>query len=144
MESEAVLDLGTPAVNYAMVVAHFGCTNALSPLACLRNVSGTAIQSYISEASLYFWPVKDNTNMGDNTLPSIQSGQFADVPVYIGTNSNELPLNSIVSDISAKVMANATEILFDTLGINISPILNPLKALYDQPNSILPLNAEDQ
>jgi hypothetical protein len=144
MESQAVLNLGDPALNYANVVEHFNCTHAYSHLDCLRDVPGKAIQSYISEQSLYFSPAIDATNMDHDTLPSIQSGQFANVPVFIGTNSNELPLSSLAADVTATVMANVTSIAFDTIGLDISPILKPLEALYDLPISVFPADLEDR
>jgi carboxylesterase type B len=144
MESQAVLNLGNPGWNYQNVVDHFGCTWALSHLDCLREVPGMDLITYISENNLFFWPVKDDTNMADDTLPSIQSGEFAAVPILIGTNSNELPLNSLVADLTANVMANLTKGFFDIFGINIAPVLKPLEALYDMPDTTLPLNLEDR
>lgn len=89
MESEATAATGNGLVSYNAVSAHFGCTLTPSPLACLRKVDGKAILQYITASGLGFFPVNDNTNVGYNSLPSIESGQFANVPILIGTNKNE-------------------------------------------------------
>jgi hypothetical protein len=41
-------------------------------------------------------------------------------------------------------MANVTSIAFDTIGLDISPILKPLEALYDLPISVFPADLEDR
>lgn len=89
MESEAVAAIGNGLVSYNQVAAHFNCELAISPLNCLRNVDAKAIQTYITENSSGFFPVNDDTNVGYNSLPKILSGQFANVPILIGTNKNE-------------------------------------------------------
>lgn len=89
MESEATAALGVGLVSYNQVAANFGCALSVSPLNCLRKVDGKAIQKYITDNAVGFFPVNDNTNVGYNSLPSIQSGKFANVPILMGTNKNE-------------------------------------------------------
>ncbi|CAK3840514.1 liver carboxylesterase 1 precursor [Lecanosticta acicola] len=115
MESQQALRAGNGLVSYNQVAANFGCALALSPLACLRKVSGTAIQQYISNNSVDFPPVtNDGTDSGSQTLPAIESGKFADVPILIGTNKDEftvflaiLGLNPQVSGVSSAAQAIA-------------------------------------
>jgi carboxylesterase type B len=94
MQSAGQASVGNAAANYAEVMKHFGCTD----LACIRAVNGTAIQSYVDANNLLFGPVEDETCMGDKTLASIVSGQFARVPTFIGTNANEIRLISAAFD----------------------------------------------
>jgi carboxylesterase type B len=127
------------------VIAHFNCTNAPSQLTCIRGVSGTAIQSYITEQGLFFGPVADKTNMNANTLPSILSGQFASVPVLIGTNKDEFRVFSALLGLNPAAYPNLSTLVFSVLGLNISAIEKPLAALYsagstltsDQINALL-------
>jgi acetylcholinesterase/carboxylesterase 2 len=130
MESQNALILGSPSANYANVVAHFNCTSAASQLSCLRAVSGPAIQDYITEQGLFFGPVKDKTNVDANTLPAIASGQFARVPVLIGSNKDEFRVFSALFGLNPAAYPNLASLVFDVLGLNISLIEAPLAALY--------------
>lgn len=135
MESEAVLTYGNGETNYNNVVSHFNCSSAASQIACLRKVSGTDIQTYITAQDLTWPPVQDNeTYVGYHSLSSIQSGQFADVPILIGTNKDEgrvfaslLGVNGSTSSASAASVADAVR---GATGIDISSIVVPLSTLY--------------
>jgi acetylcholinesterase/carboxylesterase 2 len=144
IESHGKMSLGNPADNLAKVIDHFNCSGAPSHVACLRKVSGRDIQSYIIDAGLFFGPVKDTTNVDHDSLPSIQSGRAADVPIIIGTNAQELSLSSALSDLQANVLANVTLGVFDLFGLDISAVLKPLEVLYDQKHSIWPLQIFDR
>ncbi|KAF1827590.1 alpha/beta-hydrolase [Dissoconium aciculare CBS 342.82] len=144
IESHGKMSLGNPADNLAKVIDHFNCSSAPSHVACLRKVSGRDIQSYIIDAGLFFGPVKDTTNVDHDSLPSIQSGRAADVPIIIGTNAQELSLSSALSDLQANVLANVTLGVFDLFGLDISAVLKPLEVLYDQKHSIWPLQIFDR
>jgi carboxylesterase type B len=145
MESQNALIIGDPALNYANVVAHFNCTTAPSQIACLRDVSGTAIQSYITEAGLFFGPVVDKTNVNANTLGSITSGQIANVPILIGSNKDEFRVFSALFGLNPAAYPNLATLVLDVLGLDISTIATPLATLYgaatnlasDQVNALL-------
>lgn len=91
MESQQSDNTGDGPANYETVVAHFGCATAASPIDCLRVVSGTAIQSYIetAEGGLDFPPVANDGTFVMSTQASITDGEFAAVPILIGTNKDE-------------------------------------------------------
>ena len=88
MESEGATT-GDVAASYAEVSAHYGCTTAASPLACLQAIDGLALEQYITSAGISFYPVADDVTSTDDVRPNILTKKFADVPVLLGTNSNE-------------------------------------------------------
>ncbi|KAK5109587.1 hypothetical protein LTR85_002479 [Meristemomyces frigidus] len=129
LESQQTLIVGNGLTAYEQVLAHFGCALAASPIDCLRKVSGTDIQTYIAQAGLSFPPVEgDGTYLASQTLPSIVSGKFADVPILIGTNANEARVFLAVAGLD-----NGTNIVDDVLGLvglNVSTIEQSIGATY--------------
>jgi carboxylesterase type B len=79
-----------PSTSYEQVVAHFNCTAtaAASQLTCLRNVLAADIKTYISQNSIDFNPVPDQT-FTEDINPYITTHKLADVPILIGSNANE-------------------------------------------------------
>ncbi len=66
------------------MLASFGCLD----LACIRKVNGTDIKAYENSLNIAFQPAADNTFTND-VRPFITTGAFANVPIIIGTNSEE-------------------------------------------------------
>ncbi|KAK4501555.1 hypothetical protein PRZ48_007364 [Zasmidium cellare] len=122
MESEATAATGNGLVSYTAVAVKFGCALSLSPLNCLRKVDGKAIQKFITDNALNFFPVNDNTNVGYNSLPSILSGQFANVPILMGTNKNE---GTVFAEIFG--LGSDLDIISDILQPLGIPLLNDVK-----------------
>ncbi|GFF70401.1 para-nitrobenzyl esterase [Aspergillus udagawae] len=86
IESEALELPGNGTANYQNVSQHFNCTD----ISCLRNVSMSSIQDYVSKNNLFFKPVADNATSVSDIRNSINNGTFANVSMIIGTNKNEL------------------------------------------------------
>lgn len=83
------MGVGNSGDNYNQVASHFNCT-AGATLGCLRAVPAQDILNYIVNQTLLFYPVEDNaTSVGKSANVEIKSGQFASVPILIGTNSQE-------------------------------------------------------
>jgi len=135
MESQATGLPGNGTTSYENVVAHFNCTNATSQLACLRTVDAFAIRDYLISSNLYFPPViNDGTYVASDSLPEIQSGKFAPVPILIGTNKDE---GRVFVDLLGLDPANSgneslvNQIIEDVTGIDVSSILQALLNGYD-------------
>jgi carboxylesterase 2 len=89
LQSEQALLTGNGPMNYQQVLVNFNCTEAQSPVTCLRLVSPTELKAYIESKTLAFPPVNgDGTSIGD-VRDSISTKQWAKVPVLLGTNLNE-------------------------------------------------------
>lgn len=127
LQSQGSASTGLTQVSYAGVAKHFGCSDAPSTLACLRKVPGTDIENYITENALGFPPVSDAINSGGNTLPSILSGKFANVPILIGSNSDEFTVFANIAGLDGNLTA-LTEGFNSTLGIDISPVTAQLQS----------------
>lgn len=113
MESEQTGIVGNGLVNYGNVLAHFNCTN----IACLRQVPATDIKNYIETQSLGFPPVANDGTYLNDVRASITTGQFARVPILMGSNLNEARVFLAV----AGVNGNGTQALayvFNTYGFN--------------------------
>lgn len=137
LESQQDLGTGSGLQSYEQVIANFGCATAVDQLACIRKVSGTAIRDYVSANSLSFPDVKnDGISSGDNTLPQILSGKFANVPILIGTNKDEGRVFAEVLGLDDN--ATALQDVFAPYGVNISPLLAPLKSSYGDSVSVSP------
>lgn len=89
MESEA---LGTPvngSIAYKEVLAKFSCLHAPSPINCLRKVPAADLKHFLESNALSFAPVDgDGTNL-NNVKPIVDNRKLANVPFFIGTNSDE-------------------------------------------------------
>jgi carboxylesterase 2 len=89
MESEQAVLPGTALASYKETLAEFGCTDAPSPIECLRGISATDLKTYVSQNDLFFEPVNDHVTFTTDVRPNILSGQFANVPFFMGTNADE-------------------------------------------------------
>ncbi|EGP85142.1 uncharacterized protein MYCGRDRAFT_75146 [Zymoseptoria tritici IPO323] len=127
LESQAQGALGNGAVNYPIVLAHFNCAD----ITCLRAVPAQDILDFITDNALGFFAVEDNTNVNSNSLPSISSGQFAPVPILIGTNKDEFTLFLDILGLNGATSPSQVP----GLPANLSLIANPLTDLY---NSLVP------
>ncbi|KAI9369617.1 alpha/beta-hydrolase [Aspergillus egyptiacus] len=86
IESEAMELPRNGTANYQNVSQYFNCTD----IQCLRNVSATSIQDYISNNHLFFKPVDDGVSYVSDIRNSITNGSSANIPILIGSNRNEL------------------------------------------------------
>jgi carboxylesterase 2 len=89
MESQQIAASGVGLVSYNAVLANFSCETAPSPIDCLREVPATQIKAVIESESLGFPPVNGDGTQLNDVRPSISSGKFAKVPIFLGTNANE-------------------------------------------------------
>lgn len=98
---------GNGFISYSQTALHFGCfTNVLT---CLRKVPATELQEYITTNSLgFFEVVNDGTSVGKQALGSLATGKFADVPILIGTNTNESTVFASVLGINGYANVNQT------------------------------------
>lgn len=119
--------LGNGLDNYNDVVDHFGCTSASSPIACLREVPAMDIKEYIEPNSINFPPVEDGTYL-INIKDSINAGKFADVPIMMGTNLNEVRVFLAVLGLNNGTAA--VDAVLNFLGITDPAIQNSIFAAY--------------
>nr|POE72806.1 para-nitrobenzyl esterase [Quercus suber] len=129
MESQQTLRANDSLANYNQISSHFNCSSDASPLACLRNVSSNDLKSYVNNQNLTFTPVtNDGTDVASNSLPSIISGRFADVPIFIGTNSDEGRIfGAILGEDDNTSLASS---ISDMMGLSISAIEPALLSAY--------------
>ncbi|KAH8820239.1 liver carboxylesterase 1 precursor [Xylogone sp. PMI_703] len=115
LQSQQAGFLQTGPLGYDAVLSHFSCEAAPSPIDCLRKVPATSIKSFIEDEYLFFPPVdKDGTQYND-VRASILSRKFADVPIFLGTNANELSIF-----FAPYGLANGTQ-LVDTVLSRLAP-----------------------
>ncbi|KAL4788733.1 Carboxylesterase [Aspergillus venezuelensis] len=105
IESQQRILPGNGTDNFINAMAHFNCDNT----ECLRQVPVQELTDYIKNQSFFFAPVYDNITCVSNVESTIESGQFANVPLLMGTNRNEL--SSLVYNLSS----NGTSTTSDTL-----------------------------
>ncbi|KAM3421370.1 Carboxylic ester hydrolase [Cercospora zeina] len=127
MQSQNQASSGVGLVSYNQVASNFGCSATPSVIDCLRQVPATDILAYITEEGLSFPDVAgDGTSVGKQALPNILSGQFANVPVLIGTNNNEasvfLDLLGLNTGSTTPATLNATLASYGLGGISDSTI----------------------
>lgn len=89
LESQQAGLLQTGPIGYDAVLAKFSCDAAPSPIDCLRQVPATSIKSFIESESLFFPPVNNDGTQSNDVRDSIRSKNFANVPFFLGTNSDE-------------------------------------------------------
>ncbi|KAL4956379.1 alpha/beta-hydrolase [Aspergillus filifer] len=77
---------GNGTENFLCAAAHFNCENTQ----CLRDVPERNLTDYIREKNLFFPPVYDNITCISDVRPHIENGQFANMPLLMGTNRDEL------------------------------------------------------
>jgi carboxylesterase type B len=83
---QATTTPATGQANYNQTLSHFGCVN----IDCLRRVPALDLKAYIEDEGLAFAPVEDPATFRNDVRPAIRSGSFADVPILMGTNLNEV------------------------------------------------------
>lgn len=132
MESQQALRSGNGLTSYNQVAANFDCVTAPSVIECLRKVPGTDIQKYITDNGVNFPPVTgDGTDSGSQTLPAIQSGKFANVPIFIGTNHDEFTVFLNILGVPSNVSDLGTGL--KAAGIDLpSTAVNALASTYPQ------------
>ncbi|KAL4964209.1 Carboxylesterase [Aspergillus stella-maris] len=77
---------GNGTANFLNAAAHFNCENTQ----CLREVPVRELTDYIRDENMFFAPVYDNVTCVLDVRPHIEDGQFANVPLLMGTNRDEL------------------------------------------------------
>lgn len=121
LESQQTGLFGSGPDSYDKTVAHFNCDQASSQIDCLRGIRAEDIQSYISSENVVFPPVvNDGTYVASNSLPSIQSGKFANVPILIGTNKDEFRVFLKILGIDSNT--DLVDLVLQQTGIDISGI----------------------
>lgn len=124
MESQNTVLIGDGKANYNKVLSHFGC----SSLDCIRGVPATDIQTYIDNEGLQWPPVEGDGTYTSNILPSIVSGNFANVPIMMGTNLDEAQIFLAVAGLDSGT--NLVDGVLAVTGLNISSIENSLLSKY--------------
>ncbi|KAF8859749.1 carboxylesterase [Acephala macrosclerotiorum] len=89
LESQAAGFTGSGLTDYQQVLTNFKCDTSPTPLICLQKVSAEEIANYISTNALDFPPANDHVTSTNDVRPNILSKQFAQVPIFLGTNANE-------------------------------------------------------
>jgi len=111
MESQGAMSVGNSVDNYNKLAAHFNCTTGAT-LPCLRAVPGQVLLDYTVNQTLLFFPAEDNvTSTGKHADVQINSGQFASVPILIGTNSQEF--NAFASILGLNTTGSEAQALTD-------------------------------
>lgn len=114
MESQAGLVPGIPSVSWKVALDNFGCAHETAPIDCLRSVPATELADFVSRTDLFFPPEDDQVTWTDDVRPNLDKGQFANVPFFLGTNSDEGRLFA-----AAAGLANASSTLDDVFAILI-------------------------
>ncbi|KAI4851244.1 alpha/beta-hydrolase [Aureobasidium sp. EXF-8845] len=129
MESPIILLPGDGARNWNNVSKHFGCADSSSTIDCLQKVDVANITNYIRSGglSLLWPPAIDDITQVASISDAMSAKSFAQVPVFMGTNTGELKglLKTLGFGDSSNI--NATEQLFALLGVNITSIVQLLK-----------------
>lgn len=131
MESSAHLPGNGPAA-WKNVSTHFGCNpppDGDTQTTCLRKVKGIDLINYITQYEVHTDPVYgDGTYTASQNLAKLNNKDFADVPLMIGTNHDELTLfeeAAGLNDQSALVSSIAT-----LTGLDASTVSNWTSVLY--------------
>ncbi|MCJ1311332.1 hypothetical protein MMC25_005003 [Agyrium rufum] len=88
LESQAASLTGDSEANWETLATALDCT-AGDQLACVRKAPATQIKNIIETAMLAFAPVEDGATFTKNVAPNLFSKKFAQVPFFLGTNSQE-------------------------------------------------------
>ncbi|KFY19422.1 hypothetical protein V493_07969, partial [Pseudogymnoascus sp. VKM F-4281 (FW-2241)] len=80
---------------WAKLVAAVGCSGAKSPLKCVRKVPALKIKDVIERANLGFNPVRDGVTLVSDPSGARRARKIADVPVMIGSTSQEAKVFTI-------------------------------------------------
>lgn len=74
---------------YNMLVSKLGCTTAADPLACIRHLPSTVLQATLGSAPFNstFNPLIDGTFLPNYPSVAIVKGEYAHIPILIGTNT---------------------------------------------------------
>lgn len=109
MQSQNQAATAVGAASYSQVAANFKCTGPGSVLACLRKVPATDLQKYITDNGVGFFEVTgDGTSVGKQSLGSLASGKFANVPILIGSNANEATVFVDIAGLNGNSNVNQT------------------------------------
>ncbi|KAF7912297.1 uncharacterized protein EAF01_001318 [Botrytis porri] len=76
-------------LSWNALAASLGCSETGGALACLQAADALTIKSYIEHAGLSFQPIVDNLTRISNPQLKRANRQIANVPVLIGSNSQE-------------------------------------------------------
>ncbi|KAK7732035.1 hypothetical protein SLS57_001015 [Botryosphaeria dothidea] len=75
---------------YETVLSQTGCSNATDSLACLRSLSYDDLNAVINQTALISWgPAIDYDFIQGKTSEQLIKGDFVQVPIIIGANSDE-------------------------------------------------------
>lgn len=79
-----------PTAPWENMVRNLNCSSASDVIACVRRIPASKVKSTIEEAGNFaFGPVRDNLTFVSHAGIARQHGNIAQVPVLIGTNSQE-------------------------------------------------------
>lgn len=71
------------------LVEALNCTQGADALACARSAPASTIKSIIEHQALEFPLTRDNVTVASNAAARREAGDYAAVPIMIGTNANE-------------------------------------------------------
>jgi carboxylesterase type B len=71
------------------LVKHANCSDAQSPLECLRTLPSSTIKDISEHNALRFNPVADNITFAADARPYFEQNKAAHVPIMIGSNADE-------------------------------------------------------
>jgi carboxylesterase type B len=144
MESPIFSLPGDGAKNWNNVSANFGCASSNSSLECLQKVDATDLTNYIRSNGLgLLWPpAVDGVTQVDSISDAISAKTFAHVPVYMGTNTQELEglLNTLGGGQSSN--SDATGQVLALFGVNVTSLVEMLKS--DYPQTLAPVDLVGQ
>ncbi|KAE8353847.1 Carboxylesterase [Aspergillus coremiiformis] len=131
MESQQTKLPGNGALNFQKVLDHFNCAD----IDCLRAVNASDITAFLVQeptSPLLFPPVADNATFVPDIRDAVRTGSFADVPIIIGTNKDELgPLVFLIMGMAESKGLSLAEALGYALYKLGAPILDILGIISD-------------
>ncbi|OJD34663.1 alpha beta-hydrolase [Diplodia corticola] len=75
---------------YDTLISQAGCSNSTDSLACLRSLSYDDLNAVINQTALLNWgPAIDHDFIAGKTSDQLVKGDFVQVPIIIGANSDE-------------------------------------------------------
>lgn len=91
--TDSLLGDVVPGETFKKLATFLGCTSTtdLGQLSCVRTKPAQQIVDIVNDKNLTFTPVADNGTVFSDTNRRLAAGEFARVPILVGSNDQEIP-----------------------------------------------------
>ncbi|TGZ76721.1 alpha/beta-hydrolase [Ascodesmis nigricans] len=93
----------TPGESWDALATAVSCPTGSSGLSCMRSIPASTLRDTMDTLNLTFSPIADGGTIFSNTEERLSAGQFARVPVLLGSNDQEIPGDDTVSKLATRV-----------------------------------------